>query len=139
MELVILKSSSRQSQPIKAIGDGLKGKGGLVRGNMMGKRVDYSARTVIGPDPNIGIDEVGISYDMAKTLTVSEIVCASNISYLRNLLLEGKINTIEDNEHIVEGKPQIISVEKTLEYKLNPGIFDKIWRPCDTGRRRESN
>ena len=45
--------------------------------------------------------------------------------YLRNLLLEGKINTIEDNEHIVEGKPQIISVEKTLEYKLNPEFLIK--------------
>ena len=46
----------RSGRPIKAISARLKGKGGRVRGNLMGKRVDFSARTVITGDPNIGID-----------------------------------------------------------------------------------
>jgi DNA-directed RNA polymerase beta' subunit len=115
-----VSKSSRQSQPIKAIGDRLKGKSGLIRGNMMGKRVDHSARTVIGPEPNIGIDEVGISYDMAKTLTVSEVVCEPNIGYLRELLRKGKINMIEDKNE--EGS-KIINVETTMGYNLNPELL----------------
>lgn len=46
----------RSGRPIKAISARLKGKSGRVRGNLMGKRVDFSARTVITGDPNIGID-----------------------------------------------------------------------------------
>jgi DNA-directed RNA polymerase III subunit RPC1 len=52
----------------------LKGKQGRFRGNLSGKRVDFSGRTVISPDPNLRIDQVGVPLHMAKILTFPEKV-----------------------------------------------------------------
>ena len=49
-----------------------------MRGNLMGKRVDFSARTVISGDPNIAIDELGVPWSIALNLTYPEIVSAHN-------------------------------------------------------------
>ena len=54
---------------VKAI---LKGKEGRLRGNLMGKRVDFSARTVITGDPNLELDEVGVPKLIAMNLTFPE-------------------------------------------------------------------
>lgn len=56
----------------------LKGKSGRIRGNLMGKRVDFSARTVITGDPNIGIDELGVPWTIAQNLTFPETVTPFN-------------------------------------------------------------
>jgi DNA-directed RNA polymerase II subunit RPB1 len=56
----------------------LKGKSGRIRGNLMGKRVDFSARTVITGDPNIGIDELGVPWTIAHNLTFPESVTPQN-------------------------------------------------------------
>jgi DNA-directed RNA polymerase II subunit RPB1 len=56
----------------------LKGKSGRIRGNLMGKRVDFSARTVITGDPNIGIDELGVPWTIAQNLTFPESVTQYN-------------------------------------------------------------
>jgi DNA-directed RNA polymerase II subunit RPB1 len=56
----------------------LKGKSGRIRGNLMGKRVDFSARTVITGDPNIGIDELGVPWTIAQNLTFPESVTMFN-------------------------------------------------------------
>ena len=58
--------------PAKAIRARLKGKEGRLRGNLMGKRVDFSARTVITGDPNLELDEVGVPRSIAMTLTYPE-------------------------------------------------------------------
>ena len=57
----------------------MKGKHGRFRGNLSGKRVDFSARTVISPDPNLRIDQVGVPERVAKTLTYPERVTQHNI------------------------------------------------------------
>lgn len=49
-----------KSKSIKSIRERLKGKEGRLRGNLMGKRVDFSARTVITPDPNLHLDQLGV-------------------------------------------------------------------------------
>lgn len=67
----------------------LKGKHGRFRGNLSGKRVDFSGRTVISPDPNLRIDEVGVPVDVAKTLTYPERVTVANIDFMRQLVLNG--------------------------------------------------
>ena len=59
-------------RPIKSIRARLKGKEGRLRGNLMGKRVDFSARTVITGDPNLQLDEVGVPKSVAMTLTYPE-------------------------------------------------------------------
>ena len=64
-------------------------KQGLFRMHMMGKRVNYAARTVICPDPNIGIDEIGIPDVFAKGLSYQVPVTSWNVSELRQLVLNG--------------------------------------------------
>jgi len=68
---------------LKAIKQRLKSKEGRIRGNLMGKRVDFSARTVITPDPNLMIDQVGVPRSIAQNMTVPEIVTPFNIDKWR--------------------------------------------------------
>ena len=67
----------------------LKGKQGRFRGNLSGKRVDFSGRTVISPDPNLKIDQVGVPLHMAMILTYPERVNQYNIAHLRQLIKNG--------------------------------------------------
>ncbi|XP_059518241.1 DNA-directed RNA polymerase III subunit RPC1 isoform X2 [Myotis daubentonii] len=67
----------------------LKGKQGRFRGNLSGKRVDFSGRTVISPDPNLRIDEVAVPVHVAKILTFPEKVNKANINFLRKLVQNG--------------------------------------------------
>ncbi len=66
------QSKQKTGRAIKAIRARLKGKEGRLRGNLMGKRVDFSARTVITGDPNLDLDEVGVPYTIAMNLTYPE-------------------------------------------------------------------
>ena len=74
---------------LKAITQRLKGKEGRLRGNIMGKRVDYSARTVISVDPNINIDEYGVPQKIAMNLTFPEIITIFNIKKMRETVKNG--------------------------------------------------
>lgn len=76
-------------KPIRSLCTRLKGKHGRFRGNLCGKRVDFSARTVISPDPNLLIWEVGVPIDVAKIMTYPERVTEHNIAYLRHLVRNG--------------------------------------------------
>uniref|UniRef100_A0A5K3FYM9 DNA-directed RNA polymerase subunit n=1 Tax=Mesocestoides corti TaxID=53468 RepID=A0A5K3FYM9_MESCO len=67
----------------------LSGKHGRFRGNLLGKRTNYTARTVISPDPNLRIDEVCIPEYCAKLLTYPERVTQFNLDFLRRLVLNG--------------------------------------------------
>ena len=67
----------------------LKGKQGRFRGNLSGKRVDFSARTVISPDPNVSIDEVVVPKKVAMTMTYPERVSSCNIEKLRQRVRNG--------------------------------------------------
>ncbi|CAD5180600.1 unnamed protein product [Musa acuminata subsp. malaccensis] len=82
-------ATHRSGRPIKSICSRLKGKGGRIRGNLMGKRVNFSARTVITPDPTINIDELGVPWSIASNLTYPETVTAYNIERLRELVENG--------------------------------------------------
>ncbi|KAL4361846.1 hypothetical protein GQ457_04G021960 [Hibiscus cannabinus] len=73
------RATQRSGRPIKSICSRLKAKEGRIRGNLMGKRVDFSARTVITPDPNINIDELGVPWSIALNLTYPETVTPYNI------------------------------------------------------------
>lgn len=55
----------------------------------MGKRVDFSARTVITPDPNLDLDQLGVPVPIAMGLTIPETVTAQNIEKLRFLVING--------------------------------------------------
>ncbi|PIN90061.1 DNA-directed RNA polymerase subunit A' [Candidatus Pacearchaeota archaeon CG10_big_fil_rev_8_21_14_0_10_32_14] len=76
----------RSGQPLKTITERIKGKEGRIRKNLAGKRVNYSARSVISPDPMIEINEVGVPYEIARIVTVAETVNDLNIDSLKKLI-----------------------------------------------------
>ncbi|XP_044743832.1 DNA-directed RNA polymerase II subunit RPB1 [Chrysoperla carnea] len=83
------RAMQKSGKPLKAIKARLKGKEGRIRGNLMGKRVDFSARTVITPDPNLRIDQVGVPRSIAQNLTFPEIVTPFNIDKMMELVQRG--------------------------------------------------
>jgi DNA-directed RNA polymerase II subunit RPB1 len=82
----------RSGRPLKSIGERLNGKGGRIRGNLMAKRVDYSARTVIGAEPNISIRELGVPIRIAKNLTKPVVVNKRNYDFCMKLVQNGPDN-----------------------------------------------
>ncbi|CAG8437968.1 16808_t:CDS:10 [Acaulospora morrowiae] len=76
-------------KPSRGLCQRLKGKQGRFRGNLSGKRVDFSGRTVISPDPNLRIDEVAVPVLVSKILTYPERVFAHNIDKLRKCIMNG--------------------------------------------------
>ncbi|KAK4368173.1 hypothetical protein RND71_011965 [Anisodus tanguticus] len=83
------RATQRSGRPIKSICSRLKSKEGRIRGNLMGKRVDFSARTVITPDPTINIDQLGVPWSIALNLTYPETVTPYNIERLKELVEYG--------------------------------------------------
>lgn len=77
----------RSGRPLKTLSDRLKSKEGRFRQNLTGKRVNFSARTVVSPDPCISINEVGVPKVIAKELTIPMTVTDNNIEYIRELIL----------------------------------------------------
>jgi DNA-directed RNA polymerase II subunit RPB1 len=84
--------AQRSGRPLKSIKDRLNGKGGRMRGNLMAKRVDFSARSVITADPNISIRELGIPMKIAKNITKPVIVNKINKAFLTKLVQNGPEN-----------------------------------------------
>lgn len=76
-------------KPIRGLAQRLKGKQGRFRGNLSGKRVDFSGRTVISPDPNLRIDEVAVPELVAKNMTYTEKVTRYNTEKLRACVRNG--------------------------------------------------
>ena len=76
----------RSGRPLKTLSQRLKGKEGRFRYNLSGKRVNFSARTVISPDPNISISEVGIAKEVAEEMTVPVKVTSWNIENCKNYI-----------------------------------------------------
>ncbi len=80
----------RSGQPLKTITERIKGKEGRIRKNLAGKRVNFSARTVISPDPNMRLNEVGVPFEVAKILTAAERVTSLNIKKLKELIMKAE-------------------------------------------------
>ena len=81
-------SAQRSGRPLRTLKSRFGAKTGRVRGNLMGKRVDFSARSVITPDANIELDELGVPEEIATNLTFPEIVSPYNrdrlLGYVKN-------------------------------------------------------
>ena len=85
------RETQKTGRPLKTLRQRLRGKEGRIRGNLMGKRVDFSARTVITADPNLSIDQVGVPRSVALILTVPVTVTPFNIHELRQLVANGPL------------------------------------------------
>jgi len=122
----------RSGQPLKTITERIKGKEGRIRKNLAGKRVNYSARTVISPDPSLAINEVGIPFEIAKIVTVAETVTDLNIDKLKALIQKGEeypganyiIRTDGKKKKITEELKKEIIEEITAGYKVERHLQD---------------
>jgi len=81
--------TQRSGRALKSITERHKGKTGRVRGNLMGKRVDFSARSVITPDPELSISELGVPMKIAMNITKPVYVTEENKHYLLYLIQNG--------------------------------------------------
>jgi DNA-directed RNA polymerase II subunit RPB1 len=122
----IAQSVHRSGRPLKAVRQRLKGKEGRIRNNLMGKRVDYSGRSVITPDPNIELDELGVPYPIAKNLTYPEIVNQYNKKKLDGLLSNG-IDTYPCIK-LIERDSLKITITKTNKNDIELRVGDIVHR-----------
>jgi DNA-directed RNA polymerase II subunit RPB1 len=83
------QSAQRSGRPLKSLSQRLGTKEGRIRNNLQGKRVEFSARSVITPDPNISVEELGVPMKVAMNLTFPERVTAFNIDRLYALVQNG--------------------------------------------------
>lgn len=120
----IPKSQQKNKKPTKSVAERLRAKEGRIRGNLQGKRVDMSGRTVITSDPRLAVNEVGIPLIIAKNLTYPEIVTKQNIAYLTQLVKNGLIKKYPGANAVVrhkinpDGTEQIITFQ--LKYRKDP-------------------
>ncbi|KAI1462728.1 beta and beta-prime subunits of DNA dependent RNA-polymerase [Annulohypoxylon moriforme] len=95
----------------------LKGKQGRFRGNLSGKRVDFSGRTVISPDPNLAINQVAVPELVAKNLTYPERVHRKNIDKLKQCVLNGP--------YVHPGAQAVLKQDGDQSFKISLRFADK--------------
>lgn len=124
----------RSGRTLKTLSQRLKGKEGRFRNNLIGKRVNFSARTVISPDPNIGINEVGVPEQIATELTIPLEVTERNIEKARRLVKKGPNNHPGANYvRRSDGRKQKITSDNSEEIAKKIEIGWKIDRHLKNG------
>lgn len=116
----------RSGRPLKTLAQRLKGKEGRFRSNLSGKRVNFSARTVISPDPYISINEVGVPDLIAKEVTVPVHVTEWNMEEMKECIRNGSDVHPGANYVIRPDDRKIRIYEETKEAvidKLEPGFI----------------
>jgi len=116
----------RSGQPLKTVTERIKSKEGRIRHNLAGKRTNFSARTVISPDPMLNLNEVGVPMEIAMKLTVPERINDWNIEAMKNFIKNGPKKYPGAN-YVVrpDGKKKKLTeetIEPSLE-ELQPGYI----------------
>jgi len=123
----------RSGRVLKTLTQRLKTKEGRFRGNLLGKRVNFSARTVISPDPKIKINEVGVPEVIAKDLTIPVRVDERNIEEMRRYVLNGPnvwpganyvIRPDGKRKRILETNKEEIAKELSVGYIVERHLID---------------
>lgn len=122
----ISPAQQRTGRLLKSLTERLKSKDGRIRGNLMGKRVDFSARSVITPDPNISIEELGVPIKIAMNLTFPEVVNQYNIERLTNLVRNGP--HVYPGAKFVRTKTGVKSLKGTSHQTMEINIGDVVDR-----------
>ena len=115
----------RSGRPLKTLTQRLKGKEGRFRSNLSGKRVNFSARTVISPDPNISINEVGVPEMIAKEVTVPVHVNDWNIDEIRGYIENGP-DVHPGANYVINGNTKRRVTNETKDFileQLEPGFI----------------
>ncbi|CDW53832.1 DNA directed RNA polymerase III subunit [Trichuris trichiura] len=110
---------------IRSLAQRLKGKEGRFRKNLSGKRVDYSGRTVISPDPNLQIFEVGVPLLVAKQLTFPECVTHLNFKRLKE--------AVNNGPNVYPGATYYTERGSTVKKFLNPSNRERAVRTLKFG------
>lgn len=111
-------SQQRNGRKLKSVSDRMKKKEGRIRGNLNGKRVDQSARSVITPDPYISIDELGVPIKIAINITFPETVNDYNMEHLKKLIKNGP--------EVYPGAKYIKKLKETVTINLKYADIDKV-------------
>jgi DNA-directed RNA polymerase III subunit RPC1 len=113
----------------------LKGKQGRFRGNLSGKRVDFSGRTVISPDPNLSIEQVALPELIAKKMTYPERVFQQNIEKMREYIRNGPFKWPGANQIHRKGEENKRSLQFGNRYEIarNLQIGDIVERHVKDG------
>ena len=121
----------RSGRSLKSLIERVQGKQGRFRQNLIGKRVNFSARTVISPDPNIGINEVGVPNTIAKKLTVPKKITEDNYEEVMEYIDNGPENYPGANYVFQpDGNRRRLTEENVEEIKdaIEPGAGWKVER-----------
>ncbi|MEF8879638.1 MAG: DNA-directed RNA polymerase subunit A' [Candidatus Thermoplasmatota archaeon] len=123
----------RSGRPLKTLAQRLKGKEGRFRSNLSGKRVNFSARTVISPDPNISINEIGIPIKVAKELTVPVKVTPFNKDWCKKLIRQKK--EAEESEDYIPSINYVIkkTERRTQRIKVTGRNADTVAEKVEEG------
>jgi len=120
-------SQQRNGRKLKSVSDRMKKKEGRIRGNLNGKRVDQSARTVITPDPYISIDELGVPIKIAINITFPEVVNKENIDHIKQLIKNGP-DTWPGAKYVKKSKDMV-----TINLKYAQNEIEKIIKELKVG------
>lgn len=137
-ETLTIPKSEQHGKTSKSLTSRLKGKEGRIRGNLMGKRVDFSARTVITPDPTIDINEMGIPKKIAMTLTFPEVVTPHNVERLEKLVRNGRdvypgANFVFPASHLESGRRALPIDLRFRKEKVELRFGDVVERHLQSG------
>ena len=118
----VAPSAQRSGRPLKSVQQRLGSKEGRIRFNIQGKRVEFSARSVITPDPNLSIAELGVPIKIAMNLTVPEKVTRYNKEQMYKLIQNGA-DKFPGAKTIVRGNGSMTSLKhvNTREIVLHEG------------------
>jgi len=121
------KVTDNKNRLFKCIHSRIKGKNGLIRKYMCGKRVDFCGRTVIGPEVNCMVDEMIVPQDVAVNLTIPVRVNAININQCYKWIEQGKVNVIIKEENGIKSKFDMkFAAYESIGTKLEGGDVIKI-------------
>ena len=123
----------RSGRPLKTMAQRLKGKEGRFRGSLSGKRVNFSARTVISPAPDIDIDEVGVPEEIAKELTIGVNVTERNLDFMKEIVRNGRKYPGANYVRRVDGRKVKVTESNYEELAEEVGIGWKVERHIRDG------
>jgi DNA-directed RNA polymerase beta' subunit len=128
----VAPSAQRSGRPLKSVQQRLGSKEGRIRYNIQGKRVEFSARSVITPDPNISIAEIGVPIKIAMNLTVPEKVTPYNKDQMYKLIQNGA-DKHPGAKTIVSANGSIKSLKHVNRREIVLHVGDVVNRHLDDG------
>ena len=113
----------RSGQPLKTLHERIKSKEGRFRHNLAGKRVNYSARSVVSPDPYLKINEIGVPEQIARIITVAESVTTTNLEEMKELVKRGTDYPGANNVIRPDGRRKRLSedLKEEIMNEIQPG------------------